>query len=224
MASAVVAPLYPLYGRHFSTYRFNSLIEWIEDKDGGRSLLATPPPTTSLHTTYLHKGFFRDPRSRLNRSFLYERLPYQGEERKEMLETAAIKWIGGALNGLNITNGKLEAYAVVGGSGTGKTRFLGEIVEQWDRLRALSAAKSKADPKKVSREIPPDTLVFPIDFSYLTTEKSLEVDIINYLLEANTNQKDDYKVASLSLFILAFCPLKLLHLHTCYYILHRVFM
>ena len=195
---AAASPVCPFYGRHFSTYRFNSLIEWIEHEDGGKSLLATttPPLTTPPKTTYLHKGLFRDPRSRLESSFRYMHLPYQGDERKEMLETAAIKWIGGAFNGLNHKHGKIEAYAIVGGSGTGKTRFLGEIVEQWDRLRALSTATSETDLTKASLEIPPDTLVFPIGFNYLTPVDRIEVDIIERLLAPKLSQEVNYKVTS----------------------------
>ena len=195
----LLRPLFPFNGRHLSNYRFKSLIEWLEDEEGGKSLLKTPPlvtPTTASRPTYHHKGHFKDPRSSLDRSFTYIDLKFQGDERKKMLETAAIEWIGGALNGLNTKNGRFEAYVIVGGAGTGKTRFLGEIVKQWDHWRDLSAAKAKADLEVPSREIPPDTLVFPIGFNFFSPVKPKEVQLINYLMKAN--QTDDVMVGSSS--------------------------
>jgi hypothetical protein len=205
-------PLIRLNGRHFATYRFECLLDWIEHNDGGKSLLATPPSPTSpppmptlplatplphpMYPIYRHEGLFQDPRSRLNRSFAYTDLKYRGNERKEMLETAAIEWIGGGLKGLNTKGGRFEAYAIVGGRGTGKTRFLGEIVKQWDHWRDLSKAKAKANPTKASREIPPDTLVFPIDFSDKSPMSNSELNMIKHLLKANSLSKVDCKVGS----------------------------
>ena len=157
-------------GRYFSTYKYkyNTLIEWLEG-DAGKSVLATPG--------------FRDPRSQVDRIYSYVPLKYEGVERKQMLESVAIEWIGGALHGLNKTNGTNDAYAIVGGSGTGKARFLGEMVEQWDRLRALSTDAARANTIGMpSREIPTDTLVFPICFNHKTVLAVSESRLITFLL------------------------------------------
>ena len=119
-----------------------------------------------------------------------------------MLESVAIEWIGGALHGLNKTNGTNDAYAIVGGSGTGKARFLGEMVEQWDRLRALSTDATRANPIGMpSREIPIDTLVFPICFNYKTSLAAYESELIAVL---KTERKVKLEVTSLvySLFVI----------------------
>jgi hypothetical protein len=165
-------------GRHLSTYKFNSLVEWLEGD--GKSVLLSPG--------------FRDPRTRVGHNYNYVPLKYEGVERKKMLETVTREWIGGALHKLNVSNGKLDAYAIVGGSGTGKTRFLGEMVEQWDQLRALSADDARSNPMGTpSREIPLDTLVFPICFNFLTCVTSAERNLILFLL---SGKKDDYMVTS----------------------------
>ena len=175
-------------GRYFSTYKYkyNTLIEWLEGD--GKSVLATPG--------------YRDPRTQVDRIYSYVPLKYEGVERKQMLESVAIEWIGGALHGLNKTNGKDDAYAIVGGSGTGKTRFLGEMVEQWDRLRALSTDATRANPIGMpSREIPIDTLVFPICFNYKTSLAAYESELIAVL---KTERKVKLEVTSLvySLFVI----------------------
>ncbi len=156
--------------RNFSTYKFDSLVKWIEEE--GKSELASPG--------------FKNPRTRWQRCFKYVPLKYQGDERKKMLEIATIEWIGGALHGLNTGNGKYDSYAIVGNSGTGKTRFLGEIIDNWDHWRALSIEAAKADPTKPSREIPANTLIFPINFSFSTPVTNSELHIFKIL-------KDTYK-------------------------------
>jgi hypothetical protein len=157
----------PRIGRHFSTYKYNTLIEWIEG-DIGKSVLASPG--------------FRDPRTQVDRIYTYAPLKYEGVKRKEVLEMVVSKWIGGALHKLNVTNGRIDGYAIVGASGMGKTRFLSEIVEQWDRLRALGVDVKSAEPGTPSREIPADTMVFPIGFSNSTPVIDSERDIIKFLM------------------------------------------
>ncbi len=163
----------PLIRRRFSTtYKYNSLMEWLESD--GKSVIGTPG--------------YRNPRIQYNRCFKYTPLKYQGDERKKMIETTVIEWIGGAIHGLNMMNGKVDAYTIVGGSGTGKTRFLGEIFEQWDRLQALSVKQEtvKAISTMPSREIPSNTLVFPISYNSLTTMTDLEVKLIHALSDSST--------------------------------------
>ncbi len=155
--------------RNFSTYKYDSLVKWIEEE--GKSLLASPG--------------FKNPRTQWRRCFKYVPFKYQGDERKKMLEIATIDWIGGALHGLNTSNGKYDAYVIVGGSGTGKTRFLGEIIENWDHWRDLSIEAAKADPTKPSREIPANTLIFPINFSFSTPVTNSELHIFKKLKDTH---------------------------------------
>ena len=70
-----------------------------------------------------------------------------------MLESATVEWIGG---------------------GTGKTRFLGEMIEKWEHWRDLSRETARASPMKHSREIPRSTSVFPISFNFLFLIRSCE--------------------------------------------------
>ncbi len=171
----------PTSFRNFSTYKFNSLVKWIEEE--GKSLLASPG--------------FKDPRSRWRHCFHYIPLSYQGEERKKMLETAAIKWIGGALHGLNIKNGKIEAYAIVGGGGTGKTRFLGEMADRWEHWRDLS--------RETNREIPPSTLIFPISFNFLTPVSGAEWQIVNKLTDTFKFDREVTSIYQFPLFFSYYC-------------------
>ncbi len=127
-------------------------------------------------------------------------LSYQGEDRKKMLETATVKWIGGALNGLNTRNGKYEAYAIVGGSGTGKTRFLGEMIDNWDHWRDLSR---KASPP--GAEIPPNTLIFPISFSFSTSVTVAEELIVNLLIDTLKICREVTSIYQFPLFYLDCC-------------------
>lgn len=129
---------------------------------------------------------FKDPRTRWRRCLPYNPLRYEGQSRVEMMETVACRWIGGALHDINMRNGTIEGYAIVGGSGTGKTRFLGEIFERWDHLRALSIEATKTNPAQPV-EIPSNTLLIPLTFHSKCTVTASERDMIRALM-------DDFKM------------------------------
>ncbi len=103
---------------------------------------------------------------------------------------------------MNIANGKFEAYAIVGGPGTSKTRFLGEIVEQWDRLRALSADDTRGKRGAPSRAIPPDTLAFPIGFNFETPVTDVDRGVIDLFLRGKGRL--NYEVDFLAHFLYTF--------------------
>ncbi len=174
----------PISFRNFSTYKFDSLLKWMEDE--GKYLLKSP--------------VLKDPRSRWRHVFKYIPLSYQGEERKMMLETATVEWIGGALHGLNTSNGKYDAYAIVGGSGTGKTRFLGEMVENWEHWRDLSR---EANP--LGAEIPPSTLIFPISFNFSTPVSAAESQIVNMLTDTFKIDREVTSIYQFPLFYFNYC-------------------
>jgi hypothetical protein len=179
-----VPNLLSISSRNFSTYKFDSLVKWIEDE--GKSLLNSPG--------------LKDPRSRWRHCFKYLPLSYQGKNRKKMLETATVRWIGGALHGLNTRNGKYEAYAIVGGSGTGKTRFLGEMIDNWEHWRALSR---KISPP--GAEIPPSTLVFPISFNSSTSVTPGEEQIVDILIDTYKISREVTSTYQFPIFYFNYC-------------------